>query len=114
MLRLRPDPQIPEDLVDEVCAAFHIIVDPYICMNPAVSMRGMCFMDFFNDSDDFFPVPLLAGLATFFPLVVAGPADAHKSAELFDVVFPGQCIDYFVFFGFKGTYTCSPFSIFTV
>ena len=68
MLRLRPDPQIPEDLVDEVCAAFHIIVDPYICMNPAVSMRGMCFMDFFNDSDDFFRCLCWLDLPRFFHL----------------------------------------------
>lgn len=71
-------------------------------------------MDFFNNRDDPFPVPLLARLAPFFPLVVAGPADTHKSAKFFDVVFPGQGIDYFVFFRFKGMYTCSPFSIFTV
>ena len=114
MLCLRLDPQIPEDLVDEVCAAFNIIIDQYEGMDPAVPVRWMIRVDFFNDGNDPLAMLLLTGLAALLPLVVTGATDTHQFAEFFDIVFFGQDVDYFVFFGLKGTYTCSPFSIFTV
>ena len=115
VLRLRLDPQITEYCIYKACAAFDLVVDQYICVDPSVSMRRMLIMYFLHDPDHFLAPLLLTGFAAILPFVVAGSAHSHKIAQVFDVIFSGKQLHYFEFFGFKGTYTCSPFSsVFTV
>ena len=52
VLRLRLDPQITEYCIYKACAAFDLVVDQYICVDPSVSMRRMLIMYFFDRATD--------------------------------------------------------------
>ena len=61
-------------------------------------------------SDQFLPLDISLGLITLLPLIVSGSANTHKCTEVLHIVVSGQEINYFEFFGFKRTYSCSPAS----
>ena len=65
-------------------------------------MGRVFLMNFLHQLNYLFSLVFIGRLPTLFPLVVTGTADAHKAAQSLDIVFSGECIDYPVFFGFKG------------
>ena len=110
VLGLRLDGKIPVALVRVAVTDAHVHVDTDVGRRPAVTMRGMPFVDLPDHCNHFFALGVTRGRLPVLPFVVPRPAYAHQGANVLDGIVAGQQIHYLELFGFKRTYSRSPSS----